>query len=207
MVSDGNYHTIIKPFDPTPTEKNGELYGKLLQAPGRFSCYFAGRIFWRVENMKMISTRLAEGNHIRKFRDEGFAIVEDVLSKSRVKKAQKLVSRFFLEGAGSRNILEDEWCRDLVIQIKGHPAIGKIVGPDSACVQCTLFKKKYRQKLAAPPTSRPLYSTDGKIRKTGVARLVHQRRKSFCGTSGNCIVPVGRGSDSFGRKHIGERPT
>ena len=100
--------------------------------------------------MEMISTRLAEGNHIRKFRDEGFAIVEDVLSKSRVKKAQKLVSRFFLEGAGSRNILEDEWCRDLVIQIKGHPAIGKIVGPDSACVQCTLFKKSTGKNWLVP---------------------------------------------------------
>lgn len=41
--------------------------------------------------------------------------------------------------AGSRNLLGETWCRDLVRRLRGHPALAGLL--PAAAVQCSLFEK------------------------------------------------------------------
>lgn len=83
------------------------------------------------------------------FTSEGFFIVEQVLSASQCAVA---ASRITLEGpgAGSRRLLEQDWCQELAHQVRAHAALAQWIGPDLVAVQCNYFEKSADRNWLVP---------------------------------------------------------
>lgn len=75
------------------------------------------------------------------FESSGFAVVAQVLADA---ECSKLAERFdaFTDEAGSRALLELDWCRNLALTLRSNPEIARHLFPDSVAVQCTAFSKR-----------------------------------------------------------------
>lgn len=75
------------------------------------------------------------------FDRDGFAVVEKILSADECEAMATAVRGGGRTAAGTRNLLEEEWCRALAARLRGEPGLSGMVPPDSAAVQCTFFEK------------------------------------------------------------------
>jgi ectoine hydroxylase-related dioxygenase (phytanoyl-CoA dioxygenase family) len=76
-----------------------------------------------------------------KFEEYGFAAVPAVVDASICASVARMLEAFPTSGAGSRRMLLNAWCQDLVTTIRSNTQIALLLPRDSACVQCTLFDK------------------------------------------------------------------
>jgi ectoine hydroxylase-related dioxygenase (phytanoyl-CoA dioxygenase family) len=75
------------------------------------------------------------------FEKQGFDIVESVLSDDECAGVEKELQNIGLAGAGTRNLLAEDWCARLAADIRRHPRIARLVPGAHVAVQCTLFEK------------------------------------------------------------------
>jgi ectoine hydroxylase-related dioxygenase (phytanoyl-CoA dioxygenase family) len=73
--------------------------------------------------------------------ETGYAIAPSILSPSDAASIELALSNVPTSGAGTRNLLELEWCRVLVEHLRVAPAVREVLPGSSVAVQCTLFDK------------------------------------------------------------------
>ena len=71
---------------------------------------------------------------------DGFAVGKGVLSESDCRAVEVNLDRSALSGAGSRNLLDSEWCAALATRIRMEPVLSQVLA-DNVAVQCTYFEK------------------------------------------------------------------
>jgi len=94
--------------------------------------------------------------------DHGFVVVPRVVSGELLREAEERLETLNLSGAGTRNLLEHEWCRSLAVFIRNHPALADCIRPTSVAVQCTYLDKSplrnwrvaFHQDVAVPTAHR-----------------------------------------------------
>ena len=57
------------------------------------------------------------------FESNGYVIIDKVLSDLELAEVNAGVSFLSLESAGTRNVLDSEWCREVANSLRSHPAI------------------------------------------------------------------------------------
>jgi ectoine hydroxylase-related dioxygenase (phytanoyl-CoA dioxygenase family) len=75
------------------------------------------------------------------FGPQGFRVVEALLDDTTCDVVAAQIDGLPLTGAGSRQLLQYEWCRQLALSVRMHSEIRERLPADSVGVQCTLFKK------------------------------------------------------------------
>ena len=75
------------------------------------------------------------------FESLGFAVVAQVLTDSECSKVAKQFDTFTSDQAGSRALLELDWCRNLALTLRSNADIARHLPADSVAVQCTAFFK------------------------------------------------------------------
>jgi len=75
------------------------------------------------------------------FESCGFAVVAQVLADSECAKVAGHFDTFTSDEAGSRALLELDWCRNLVHTLRSNPEIARHLSSDTVAVQCTAFSK------------------------------------------------------------------
>jgi len=94
--------------------------------------------------------------------DHGFVVVPRVVSQELLLEAGEQLERLNVSRAGTRNLLEHEWCRSLAVSIRNHTALSDCIEPTSVAIQCTYFDKSplrnwrvaFHQDLAVPTSHR-----------------------------------------------------
>lgn len=81
------------------------------------------------------------------FSTPGYAIVNDVVTQD---DCQAIGLSINLANAGSRSILQEDWCRALANTLRQHPAIAACVPENAIVVQCTLFEKSSDKNWLVP---------------------------------------------------------
>jgi hypothetical protein len=74
-------------------------------------------------------------------RADGYAIASAVLNAEQAASIQQALDSVVVMGAGSRNLLEFGWCRELVEKIRGHSEVRSALPESPVAVQCTFFDK------------------------------------------------------------------
>jgi ectoine hydroxylase-related dioxygenase (phytanoyl-CoA dioxygenase family) len=75
------------------------------------------------------------------FGPQGFGVVEALLDDTTCDTVAAQIDELPLTGAGSRQLLQYEWCRRLALSVRMHSEIRERLPADSVGVQCTLFNK------------------------------------------------------------------
>jgi ectoine hydroxylase-related dioxygenase (phytanoyl-CoA dioxygenase family) len=78
---------------------------------------------------------------LRALEENGYAIAPSVLSPSEAASIELSLSTAPASGAGTRNLLDLEWCRALVERLRAARGLGELLPRSSVAVQCTLFDK------------------------------------------------------------------
>ncbi len=94
--------------------------------------------------------------------EEGYTAVAAVLDIEQITSVQQALKVVSLERAGTRNLLDFGWCRDLAGTIKSHNDIYANLPASAVAIQCTLFEKTekrnwlvaYHQDLSVPVKER-----------------------------------------------------
>ena len=95
-------------------------------------------------------------------RDEGFVVVPGVVSEELLRDVEQRLETLDVSRAGTRNLLQHEWCRSLAASIRNHASLADCLKPTSVAVQCTYFDKSplrnwrvaFHQDLAVPTSRR-----------------------------------------------------
>lgn len=72
---------------------------------------------------------------------EGYAFVRNVLTQDEMTLAEEGVRNLPKNGAGTRNLLDVAWCRDLAHRIERHRTLSQGVLQSLVAIQCTIFDK------------------------------------------------------------------
>ncbi len=109
---------------------------------------------------------------------EGFLIVRSDLPSSEMARIRVSADSLDVYGAGTRNLLLLEWCRDIVHALRDNLSRSGFIAPDAMAVQCTLFSKTpslnwkvaLHQDLAVPVAAKVEHpALSGWSEKEGVA--------------------------------------
>lgn len=76
----------------------------------------------------------------QRFAGDGFILCEAVIAKSHLDAIRSQVEEIDIV-AGTRNLLEYDWCRELAMKLRRHPAVSQALAPPLVAMQCTLFEK------------------------------------------------------------------
>lgn len=83
--------------------------------------------------------------HREAFESSGYLIVEGVLSETCVANISSLVKGLRIESAGTRNVLEYDWCRSVAEALRSHVEISPLLPPNPVAIQCIYFEKSKAQ--------------------------------------------------------------
>jgi Phytanoyl-CoA dioxygenase (PhyH) len=86
----------------------------------------------------------------QEFDRQGFTIVELVLSSDRIADTIAQLDSISLDRAGTRNLLDCDWCVELVDVLRSHPTIAELLPSNNVAVQCTLFDKTVDKNWLVP---------------------------------------------------------
>lgn len=75
------------------------------------------------------------------FEAVGFYVLDAVVSSEQIQDIEARLSEVAYGGAGTRNLITTDWCRDLVQRLKQIPGIAQVLPPDAVAFQCTYFDK------------------------------------------------------------------
>ena len=82
--------------------------------------------------------------------DDGYAIASAVVDSEQAASIQRATKDIAVAAAGTRNLLELGWCRDLVKRIRLHPSIRSYLPQSPVAVQCTFFDKTEERNWLVP---------------------------------------------------------
>ena len=94
--------------------------------------------------------------------NDGYVIAPSVMGSDETAIVERALGSVPIVGAGTRNLLEAQWCRGLVRRLRNLPPIRDLLPSSSVAIQCTLFDKTpernwlvaYHQDLSVPVKSR-----------------------------------------------------
>lgn len=72
---------------------------------------------------------------------DGYAIVDDVLAQLDIRELAASLGQPDNACAGTRNLLNQSWCKPIVSRLRANFRISDILGPDLVAIQCTHFDK------------------------------------------------------------------
>jgi hypothetical protein len=75
------------------------------------------------------------------FEADGYLIIDELVTEPDIVELEKQLASVSLDGVGTRNVLNADWCRQLSARVKLVPAIQEILPPDPVAIQCTYFQK------------------------------------------------------------------
>jgi hypothetical protein len=75
------------------------------------------------------------------FAARGFAVVPRVFDEASCDSIATRLSGLETAAAGSRRVLEQQWCADLARRLRAHESISPLLPEDAVAVQCTFFAK------------------------------------------------------------------
>lgn len=81
---------------------------------------------------------------------DGFATILQVLTQEECDRLLSLPFELDPASAGSRCLLLQPWCRELVAQLRAHPQIAGLLPEDAVAVQCTYFEKSLSRNWLVP---------------------------------------------------------
>lgn len=84
---------------------------------------------------------MAVSQSVPSFESCGFAVVAQVLRDSECAKVAGHFDAFTSDEAGSRALLELDWCRNLALTLRSEAVIARHLSSDFVVVQCTAFSK------------------------------------------------------------------
>jgi hypothetical protein len=84
------------------------------------------------------------------FELRGCAVVPGVVASTQLAHAERYCESLDLSGAGTRDLLEQEWCRDMACEIREKPFIRSLLGNATTAIQCTLFVKDSLSNWSVP---------------------------------------------------------
>lgn len=84
------------------------------------------------------------------FEDDGFLITGPLLEAEACDELGRALEALPRHGAGSRNLLELEWCRSLAALLRREPCIAALLPADAVAVQCTYFEKSQHNNWLVP---------------------------------------------------------
>jgi hypothetical protein len=76
-----------------------------------------------------------------KFAIDGYVIAPHILSPSAVAAAIASLQTIPIASAGTRNLLNHDWCQLIVQHLHQHPLLSELLPPTFVAIQCTLFDK------------------------------------------------------------------
>jgi hypothetical protein len=82
--------------------------------------------------------------------DDGYAIASAVVGSEQTVSIQQATKDVAVAAVGTRNLLELEWCRELVERIRSHPSIQPSLPRSPVAVQCTFFDKTEERNWLVP---------------------------------------------------------
>ncbi len=68
-------------------------------------------------------------------------ILDSVASEAEIELIETNLPSVFMEGAGTRNLLQTDWCRRMAESLKRNPSLESILPNDPVAIQCTYFEK------------------------------------------------------------------
>jgi len=87
---------------------------------------------------------------IEQFVELGYALIRDVLDADECKQIARQVPSSRLASAGTRRLLEQPWCADVVNRIRNHAILAQLLPPSAVAVQCTWFEKSRGRNWSVP---------------------------------------------------------
>lgn len=96
------------------------------------------------------------------FEQRGYLLVRRLMDRRETTVVAQALERLRLRRAGTRNLLDQPWCRALVLRVKRRLVAAEVLPASHVAVQCTLFDKTPRrnwlvalhQDLSIPVRSR-----------------------------------------------------
>jgi hypothetical protein len=79
----------------------------------------------------------------------GFVVLPGVVSEAQCRSIAELLTDRDIEGAGTRNLLEEDWCSSLAATLRDTFELGASLA-DSVAVQCTYFDKSEHTNWLVP---------------------------------------------------------
>ena len=73
--------------------------------------------------------------------ENGYVVAPSVIDPLDAASIESALREMPTSGAGTRNLLELEWCRLLVARLRSTPSVRELLPRSSVAVQCTLFDK------------------------------------------------------------------
>jgi hypothetical protein len=86
---------------------------------------------------------------VEDFNEAGFVVVPGVLASS---ECEALSERVQLDpgSSGTRSLLREAWCIEVVQRLRKHEAVSKLLDPTDVAVQCTYFEKSSLRNWLVP---------------------------------------------------------
>ena len=84
------------------------------------------------------------------FERQGCVVVHDVIAPAGLEAAESFCDSISLSGAGTRDLLEHAWCREMARAVRSIPSIRGLLGVATTAVQCTLFVKDAKHNWLVP---------------------------------------------------------
>ncbi len=84
------------------------------------------------------------------FKELGYAMIPSLFDVTECARLTTFTDQLALSGAGSRNLLNTEWCQEAATAIRQHPSVATLLPDNSACTQCTLFRKDSERNWGVP---------------------------------------------------------
>lgn len=81
------------------------------------------------------------GPAVANLEDDGYEVVDDALTEDRVSELRHLAASAAGNGAGTRRMLDLEWCRRVAGELLAVGAVRRYTTPDAQPVLCTFFIK------------------------------------------------------------------
>jgi len=99
--------------------------------------------------MQLMSNVRLQAVTVEHFNAFGFAVVPGVLTPSECEALWDLVQLDPSSG-GTRNLLREDWCIEVVQQLRTQDALSKLLSPNDVAVQCTYFEKSSSRNWLVP---------------------------------------------------------
>ena len=84
------------------------------------------------------------------FSEQGFEIIDAVLTDAECRALEAELDRVPLAGAGTRHMLPYPWCADLAHKVRSSARIGTLIPASHVAVQCTYFEKSADRNWLVP---------------------------------------------------------
>jgi ectoine hydroxylase-related dioxygenase (phytanoyl-CoA dioxygenase family) len=91
----------------------------------------AGRSTGSLDSMSMLQA----------LEENGYVVTPSIVGPSEAASIALALSNVAASSAGTRNLLELEWCQSLVARLRATPNLRELLPGSSVAVQCTLFDK------------------------------------------------------------------